>query len=79
MSLQEYRIRHKDTLMVYDVYLLCELYFLLLKKFIFVSFIINKLKKKKTQGYREDHLIMVAETEVLCLQAKQGMSSMAGS
>ena len=33
--------------MVYDVYLLCELYFLLLKKFIFVSFIINKLKKKR--------------------------------
>ena len=64
--------------MVYNVYPLCELYFLLLKKFIFVSFIINKLKKK-TQGYREDHLIMVAETEVLCLQAKQGMSSMAGS
>ena len=34
-------------LMVYDVYLLCELYLSSLKIFIFVSFKINKLKKIK--------------------------------
>ena len=36
--------------MAYDVYLLCELYLLSLKIFIFVSFKINELNKRKTKG-----------------------------
>ena len=45
-------------LMVYNVYLLCELYLLSLKIFIFVSFKVNKLFKIKNKQKKEQEKIL---------------------
>ena len=56
-------------LMIYNVYLLCELYLLSIKIFIFVSFKIHKFKKEKKENvvfiYTMEYYPAVKKKEVL--------------